>query len=111
MQVAERKQSDVRKEEKRNSKSSPVLSPQSKDRSDAKADIWIRTACELCRNHCGILVHRVDGQVIKIEGDPDNPKNYGKICAKGNSGFLYRLAPFRVTKPLRRTNPKKGVGE
>ncbi|MCL5068007.1 MAG: molybdopterin-dependent oxidoreductase, partial [Thaumarchaeota archaeon] len=74
-------------------------------------DVWVRTACEICRNHCGILVHRVNGSVVKIEGDPDNPKNYGRICAKGNSGFFYRLAPFRVTQPLRRTNPKKGLNE
>ena len=77
----------------------------------ATDDVWIRTACEICRNHCGILVHRVNGEVVKIEGDPDNPKNYGKTCAKGNSGLLYRLAPFRVTTPLKRTNPKKGPGE
>ena len=111
MQVAENQRSDVKNDENGESKSSQVLSPQLKGGSVSKEDVWIRSACEICRNHCGILVHRVDGQIIKIEGDPDNPKNYGKICAKGNSGFLYRLAPFRVTKPLRRTNPKKGIDE
>ena len=74
-------------------------------------DAWIRTACEVCRNHCGILAHRVNGEIVKIEGDPQNPKNYGRICAKGNSGMLYRIAPFRVTTPLKRTNPKKGLNE
>ncbi|MHB1868815.1 MAG: molybdopterin-dependent oxidoreductase [Nitrososphaerales archaeon] len=74
-------------------------------------DVWIRTACEVCRNFCGILVHRVDGEIEKIEGDPDNPKNYGRICAKGVTGFFHRLSPTRVTQPLKRTNPKKGVNE
>ena len=74
-------------------------------------DVWVRSACEICRNHCGILAHRVNGEVVKIEGDPQNPKNYGRICAKGNSGMLYRIAPFRVTTPLKRTNPKKGLNE
>lgn len=76
-----------------------------------KDDLWIRSACELCLNNCGILVHRVNGKVVAIEGDPANPHNRGKICAKGASGFLYRYSPYRVTKPLKRTNPHKALDE
>jgi anaerobic selenocysteine-containing dehydrogenase len=110
MQVTQRREANTEDKE-RESKNGVTRSPELKLEPVVKEDVWVRSACELCRNHCGILVHRVDGQVVKIEGDPDNPKNYGKICAKGNSGFFYRLAPFRVTTPVRRTNPKKGVGE
>ncbi|MBF8266426.1 MAG: Molybdopterin-binding protein, partial [Dehalococcoidia bacterium] len=33
-------------------------------------DVWIHSACDLCNANCGIRVHRVNGVVIKIEGDP-----------------------------------------
>jgi anaerobic selenocysteine-containing dehydrogenase len=57
------------------------------------------------------MVHRVDGKVVKIEGDPRNPETYGHVCAKGNSGFFNRATPYRVTTPMKRTNPKKGLNE
>ena len=72
---------------------------------------WVRTACILCLNRCGILAHRTeDGYVDKIVGDPENPHNEGKSCAKGNSGMEGIAAETRITTPLRRTNPEKGIG-
>ncbi len=73
-------------------------------------DVWIRSGCELCLNFCGILVHRVNGQIVKIEGDPDNPHNKGFVCAKGNVGMFSQFSPTRITKPMKRGNPKKGAG-
>ncbi|MCC7167012.1 MAG: hypothetical protein IT565_05530, partial [Rhodospirillales bacterium] len=54
--------------------------------------------------------HRVDGTVIKIEGNPKSPIGGGKLCAKGLSGMMILYDPHRVNTPLRRTNPKKGMG-
>ena len=72
---------------------------------------WVRTACILCLNRCGILAHRTeDGYVDKIVGDPENPHNEGKTCAKGNSGMEGIAPETRITTPLRRTNPEKGIG-
>ncbi len=62
-------------------------------------------------NSCGVLAYSEKGKIVKLEGDPQNPHNLGKICAKGGAGFLYAYSPYRVTKPLMRTNPKKGLGE
>lgn len=62
----------------------------------------------MCWNTCGIRVNRVDGVIVKIEGDPDCPQNRGRICAKGNSGFMSLYDPRRVLHPMRRTNPAKG---
>ncbi|HZW55405.1 MAG TPA: molybdopterin-dependent oxidoreductase [Nitrososphaerales archaeon] len=73
-------------------------------------DVWIRSGCELCLNFCGILVHRVNGQVVKIEGDPENPHNKGFVCAKGNAGMLSQFSSRRVLTPLKRGNPNKGMG-
>ncbi|MDP7386431.1 MAG: molybdopterin-dependent oxidoreductase [Nitrospinota bacterium] len=74
-------------------------------------DVWIPTSCDMCYNACSVQVHRVDGTVVKIEGIPDAPPNYGKMCAKGNSGLMNSYSPVRITRPLLRTNPKKGFDE
>ena len=47
---------------------------------------------------------------MKLEGDPDNPRNHGHLCAKGLSGFLSVYSPSRLRRPLIRTNPEKGLG-
>ena len=73
-------------------------------------DVWVRSHCDLCLNFCGVLLHRVNGEVVKIEGDPDNPTNYGKTCAKGNAAIFQLYNKARVLTPLRRTNPEKGFG-
>lgn len=65
----------------------------------------------MCLHGCGIRVHVVDGIVTKIEGDPTNPDNLGKLCPKGNVGMLRLYDPKRVRAPMVRTNPKKGPGE
>jgi len=75
-----------------------------------KDDTWIRSVCDQCRGDCGILVHRVDGVVVDIKGDPDCPNTLGKICAKGYAGIMNLYDPSRVLTPLKRTNPEKGLG-
>jgi molybdopterin-containing oxidoreductase family molybdopterin binding subunit len=75
-----------------------------------KEDLWIKSTCFMCWNTCGIRVRRVEGVIVKIEGDPDCPQNWGRICAKGNSGFMSLYDPKRVLHPMRRTNPEKGFG-
>jgi len=77
----------------------------------AYGDGWVRSTCTVCLNRCGILAHVADdGVVDKILGDPANPHNHGRTCAKGDSGFEGLRDPDRVTAPMRRTNPDKGVG-
>ena len=74
-------------------------------------EAWVRSTCIICLNRCGILVHRNrEGYVDQIVGDPDNPHNQGKTCAKGNSGMEGIAPEVRLTIPLRRTNPEKGLG-
>ncbi|MBI3064981.1 MAG: hypothetical protein HYY82_08585 [Deltaproteobacteria bacterium] len=73
-----------------------------------KEDVWIKSTCFMCWNTCGIRVNRIDGVIVKIEGQPDCPQNWGKTCAKGNAGFMSLYDPNRVLHPMRRTNPEKG---
>ena len=75
-----------------------------------REDRWIPSACTICYGGCSIRAHRVDGTVVKIEGNPASPVGNGKICAKGLAGIMILYDPNRVNYPLRRTNPKKGMG-
>ncbi len=77
----------------------------------AYGDGWVRSTCTICMNRCGIRAHvNDDGVVDKILGDPDNPHNGGRTCAKGDAGFEGLADGDRITTPLRRTNPEKGLG-
>ncbi|MGD0023078.1 MAG: molybdopterin-dependent oxidoreductase [Xanthobacteraceae bacterium] len=72
---------------------------------------WVPTVCGMCYIGCGVRVKVQDGVVVNIEGNPDNPQNRGKMCARGKSGVWSLYNPNRVKAPLRRTNPKKGLDE
>ncbi len=73
-------------------------------------DIWVPSSCALCYGSCSIKAHRVDGVLIKIEGNPDSVIGKGRLCGKGVSGLMTHNDPNRLTMPLRRTNPDKGLG-
>lgn len=73
-------------------------------------DRWIPSSCTICYSGCSILAHRVNGTIIKIEGNPASPAGAGRLCAKGVSGMMLLYDPHRVNTPLRRTNPEKGIG-
>ncbi len=78
--------------------------------SKQKEDIWIHTSCEMCLGDCGLIAHRVDGVVVKVEGDPNCPNNKGRICSRGNASIMGLYDPSRLKFPLKRTNPEKGIG-
>src|SRR5579875_695017 len=63
--------------------------------------------CRMCLHGCGIQVHVVDGVAVKIDPDPDNPDNLGKLCPRGNTGLSRHYDKNRITRPLMRTNPEK----
>lgn len=73
-------------------------------------DVWIPTVCAGCYNCCGILAHRVHGKIVEIKGDPQAANSRGYICAKGLVRAQDVHHPYRVTRPLKRTNPEKGIG-
>lgn len=75
-------------------------------------DVWVNTTCGGCYCGCGIRVRRINGVPVKIEGIPGSTmggENAG-VCGKGAASIMYYHDPNRVTKPLRRTNPEKGIG-
>ncbi|MBI2304591.1 MAG: molybdopterin-dependent oxidoreductase [Chloroflexi bacterium] len=72
-------------------------------------DVWIPSACSMCYSFCAIKVHRVDGRVVKIEGNPDSATGQGRLCPRGVSGMMLLYDPSRINAPLKRTNPEKGL--
>jgi molybdopterin-containing oxidoreductase family molybdopterin binding subunit len=93
-----------------------IIDRQRQTQSDPSAEtpgrdnVWVPTSCSLCYGSCSILAHRVDGVITKIEGNPDSVVGLGRLCGKGVAGIMTHYDPNRCTKPLRRTNPEKGIG-
>lgn len=86
---------------------------------------WIASCCNMCGGQTGIMVHVVEGRVVKIEPNNHNPIGFAVtsedffenaqregavVCPKGNAGIMTLYDPDRVRKPLKRTNPEKGIG-
>ncbi len=71
---------------------------------------WVPTSCTGCFNACAIVVRRKDGKVVDVKGDRSVPSSKGKVCGKSKARIADMYNPKRLTKPLRRTNPEKGLG-
>lgn len=70
----------------------------------------IKSTCGICQIGCGILVHLINGEVVKIEGDPESVLNKGVICPKGKATLEYLNHPNRLLRPLKRMG-KRGGGK
>lgn len=73
---------------------------------DADEEIIIHTACRACIIDCGAIVTVRNGKVVKIEGDPEDPINKGRMCAKGLSGIQALYNPNRLKYPMRRAGER-----
>ncbi len=63
------------------------------------------SVCPLdCPDQCSLLVHKRDGKIVKVEGDPRHPVTQGAICNK------VRNMPARIYDPARLQYPLKRVG-
>lgn len=75
-----------------------------KDNNEQSGEVkQISTICPYCASGCGFLATTLNGKIINIEGDPDNPFNKGSACAKGMA--IRQLAadnPRRLDKVLYR---------
>jgi anaerobic selenocysteine-containing dehydrogenase len=70
-----------------------------------------RSVCSLdCPDQCGLLLHKEDGRVIKVEGDPTHPVTKGYICNKVRNMTERIYDEKRLTYPMKRTGPK-GAGQ
>lgn len=66
--------------------------------------------CLACNIEDGGIAYVENGRVVKLEGNMDHPNTRGKLCAKGNAGYLHVYDPDRIMTPLVRTG-KRGEGQ
>jgi anaerobic selenocysteine-containing dehydrogenase len=65
------------------------------------------SVCPLdCPDQCGLLVHKQDGKIVKIQGDPNHPVTKGSICNKVRNMTERIYDPKRLKYPMKRTGAK-----
>jgi len=69
----------------------------------------ITSVCLNCSTVCGIVGHVIDGKLVKISGNPEDPNNGKMLCAKGQAGVNVNYYPERLLYPLRRVG-RRGQG-
>ncbi len=66
-----------------------------------------QSVCPLdCPDQCGLLLHKVNGKVVKVEGDPDHPVTKGNICNKVRNMTERIYDENRLKYPLKRIGAK-----
>ncbi len=68
------------------------------------------TTCTLCPGGCGIVVRKVGGRAVKIEGKAGHPVNDGGVCMLGLSSLQLLYGPGRIKTPLKRVG-RRGAGK
>ncbi len=63
---------------------------------------YYATTCRECAAGCGLVVRTFQGRALKVEGNPDNPINQGKTCARAQVTLQGLYNPDRVTDPIHR---------
>ena len=66
--------------------------------------------CLNCSTVCGIQGYVIDGKLVKVGGNPEDPNNGKSLCAKGQSGPTINNYPERLLYPLKRIG-KRGEGK
>jgi thiosulfate reductase / polysulfide reductase chain A len=67
------------------------------------------SVCLNCSTVCGIVGYVLDGKLVKLGGNPEDPNNGATLCARGQSGVTVNDYPERLLYPLRRVG-RRGEG-
>lgn len=66
----------------------------------------IPTYCDICFWKCGAIAYLKDGNLWKIEGNPNDPLSKGRLCPRGTGGIGAYSDPDRLRSPLIRTKER-----
>jgi anaerobic selenocysteine-containing dehydrogenase len=74
----------------------------------SRDDVVLTTCPRDCYDTCGMLVHRRDGVVTSVRGNPAHAVSRGTLCGKCSTGYNreWRDPKRRLTQPLRRVGAK-----
>lgn len=92
--------------------SAPMIEPRPVNSASAHAGAVTRrtrSTCCYCGVGCGVLIdslHHPDGraEITAVQGDPDHPANFGRLCTKGSTLHL-TAAPHRY-RQVRAAHPE-----
>jgi assimilatory nitrate reductase catalytic subunit len=62
-----------------------------------------RATCPYCGTGCGVIIETRHGQIVDVQGDPEHPANFGRLCTKGST--LHLTAAPAVTQAARLLQP------
>jgi anaerobic selenocysteine-containing dehydrogenase len=66
----------------------------------------LTSSCLVCPARCGIRGRVVDGQLVRISGNPLHPMSRGGVCPRGIAGVQMLYHPERLATPLARVGPR-----
>jgi anaerobic selenocysteine-containing dehydrogenase len=66
---------------------------------EADVQRWVRAACLLCSNGCGVEIAVADGKMVGVRGRADDRVNHGRLGPKGLYGWQGEQRD-RLTTPL-----------
>ena len=61
-----------------------------------------------CHINCGVLLYVKDGKLEKVEGDPDNPYNRGRLCNRCLAVRDFVYSDKRLLHPMKRAKEDRG---
>ncbi|GAA4092510.1 nitrate reductase [Mucilaginibacter panaciglaebae] len=70
----------------------------------AEPDHWVKSACVLCSNGCGLDIAVKDGCIVGVRGRAEDRVNHGRLGPKGLHAWMANNSKDRLTKPLIRKN-------
>ncbi len=85
----------------------PILIPE--ERFIPGVEEFHATTCFECPGGCGLLARKIDGRLVKVEGNPAHPISQGGSCARGQALPQSMYHPDRLTSPLVRDGAR-GAG-
>lgn len=66
----------------------------------AEPDHWVKSACVLCSNGCGLDIAVKDGAIVGVRGRAEDRVNHGRLGPKGLHAWVANNSEDRLTKPL-----------
>ncbi len=64
---------------------SPARVPDDAEMAEPGVRRITRSTCCYCGVGCGVLIHSEGERIVAVEGDPQHPANFGRLCSKGRS--------------------------
>jgi anaerobic selenocysteine-containing dehydrogenase len=70
----------------------------------AEPDHWVKSACVLCSNGCGLEIGVKDGHIVGVRGQAEDRVNHGRLGPKGLHSWVANNSKDRLRMPLIRKN-------